>query len=72
MRGGLIHDAGYQLLRMNLLPRRSKELIDESIRQYHLAGKIMKFRANYFNLTVDKFGEPSALPSHRGETLYSP
>jgi len=56
MRPSLIHDAGYQLLRLGLLPKRYKKLFDYVFKKACIEDKMLTCRANYYYFAVDKFG----------------
>jgi len=72
MRGGAIHDAGYELIRKRFLPAKSKGPVDNTLHGYLLADNMWQFRADYYYWGVDRFGESSTLPSHKKEILYAP
>ncbi len=72
MRGGCIHDAGYELIRKRYLPASSKQAVDNTFKETLKADGMTGFRAGYYHWGVDKFGESSTLPSHKKEILYAP
>jgi hypothetical protein len=55
MRGGLVHDAGYQLLRMGLLPTENRIIIDRLLRSICLEDGMFWLRAWYYFEGVDHF-----------------
>lgn len=62
MRGSLVHDALYQLLRMGLLDPPCREIADDLFYRILLEDGMSKLRAKYYHFAVRKFGSPSASP----------
>jgi hypothetical protein len=62
MRGSLVHDALYQLIRAEKLPYSSKERADELMREICLQDGMSRFRAWYVYRAVKHFGGSSAQP----------
>jgi len=56
MRGSLVHDALYQLLRLKLIDPRHKQYADDLMRRYCLEDGMCQFRAWYSHLAVKWFG----------------
>jgi hypothetical protein len=70
MRGSLVHDALYQLIRSEKLPYSSKERADELMREICLQDGMSRFRAWYVYQAVKLFGGSSARPgSERTEKI---
>ena len=62
MRGSLIHDALYQLMREGSLDRKHRKQADEILREICLADGMNRFRAWYVYQCVRIFSKKSALP----------
>ena len=60
MRGGLVHDAGYQLMRLGLLSAEYKEFFDRLLRSVCLEDGMWKIRAWYYFEGVDHFAKYAA------------
>jgi hypothetical protein len=62
MRGSLIHDALYQLMREKVLPQSARKRADEILREVCLQDGMSRFRAWYVFKTVRWFGASFAAP----------
>ncbi len=62
MRGSLVHDALYQLIRIGKIPPRYKAYADLLLKKICLEDGMPNFRANYVYLAVKLFGWSSAIP----------
>ena len=62
MRGSLVHDGLYQLMREKLLPKRDRKKADEILWMICLEDGMPKARANYVYHAVRTFGASSARP----------
>jgi hypothetical protein len=62
MRGSLVHDALYQLIRIEEIPYHYKEYADLLLKKICLEDGMSNFRANYVYLSVKLFGGASAKP----------
>ena len=62
MRGALVHDALYQLIRERQLPFECRDHADRLLRKMCLADGMWSFRAWYVYQAVKRFGMLSALP----------
>jgi len=60
MRGTLVHDALYQLMRENHLPQSERQQADEMLRSICLEDGMSPFWANLFYNTVRKHGAKAA------------
>lgn len=60
MRGGLVHDGGYQLMRLGLLPPEYKDIFDKLLRFICLEDGMWKIRAWYYFEGVDHFAKYAA------------
>jgi len=63
MRGSLFHDAGYQLIRMGLLPIEYKSHIDDLLKRICLEDGMSGFRSWYVHRSVSLFGASSCRPN---------
>jgi hypothetical protein len=72
MRGSLIHDAGYQLMREGKLPLEYKVVFDGLLYLQLLADGMNRFRAWYWYKGVILFGKGSTLPEHDRPILQAP
>ncbi len=62
MRGALVHDALYQLIRMEALPPRYRNYADLLLKKICLEDGMHPFRAGYVHLAVRIFGAAAAKP----------
>ncbi len=62
MRGSLVHDALYQLMREGLIDRRYRKYADELLRKICLEDGMNKFRAWYVYRAVRIFGRWTCTP----------
>ena len=63
MRGSLVHDALYQLMREKHLDYKvHRKYADELLKKICLEDGMWGFRAKYVHFFVDKFGEKNAMP----------
>jgi hypothetical protein len=60
MRGGLIHDALYQLMRLGLLPMECRAIADKILKQECLKDGMWKIRAWWYFEGVDHFAKFAA------------
>lgn len=72
MRGSLIHDALYQLLREGLLPQDMRETADKTLRRIVLEDGMSAIRAWLVYQGVRIGGGPAALPSSDTSVLRAP
>jgi hypothetical protein len=72
MRGSLVHDAIYQLMRERLIGQEWREHADELLRQILLADGMLHMRAQLWYEGVRLAGGPSADPSNNHPVLYAP
>jgi len=72
MRGSLVHDAIYQLLRMGLLDSRWRLEGDQELRRICLEDGMWSFRAWYVYHSVRAFASGSADPKNKKEILTAP
>jgi len=63
MRGALIHDALYQLMREEVLPQSARKRADEILHEICVADGMSKFRAWYVYSAVRTFAAESAKPN---------
>ncbi len=62
MRGSLVHDCLYQMMREGLLDRKHRKYADQLLRQICLKDGMSKFRAWYVYRAVRIFSKKSSLP----------
>jgi hypothetical protein len=62
LRGSLIHDALYQLMREGVLPQAAREKADKILRDVCLKDGMSRFRAWYVYMAVRVGGASSAVP----------
>ncbi|WP_108650461.1 DUF1353 domain-containing protein [Dongshaea marina] len=72
MRGSLVHDALYQLMREQLLPPNCKEDADRLLQQQCLEDGMSRLRAWWVYRAVHYFGKSSTDPANKRPTLYAP
>ena len=72
MRGGLVHDCLFQLMREKLLGVEWRHTVDNELRRILLEDGVCRFRAWYFLKAVRMFGETSADPAHTKPILEAP
>ena len=71
MRGSLVHDCLYQMMREGLLPRSHRKYADQLLRKICLEDGMSKFRAWYVYRAVRMFCGKSSLPrkNPRGQII---
>ena len=72
MRGALIHDSTYQLIRMGHLPPMSRLKADANLRMHCLEDGMWKVRAWYVYWAVRWFGGSAADPSNKKQIIIAP
>ena len=72
MRGSLVHDALYQLIREGKLPGSFRKLADIELRRYLIKDRMLKCRANIWYKSVRKCAGPAADPKHRKKVHEAP
>lgn len=73
MRGSLVHDALYQLMREKLLPIKPyKELADKLLREICIEDGMSKLRAWYVYHSVRLFGNAAVSPKNRRRICVAP
>lgn len=72
MRGSLVHDALYQLIRMGLLPEHYKEQADTLFEQICKDDGMWAVRASLWERAVSWFGRGSATAGKTKEILIAP
>lgn len=63
MRGSLIHDALYQLIRLGLIEYKYKDYADKLLHDLCTEDGMWSFRADYWQWSVSNFGSGSCRPS---------
>lgn len=72
MRGSLVHDALYQAMRRELLPRSYRKAADTILQQICREDGMSKVRAWFVYKAVRRFGEDCARPDHKKKELTAP
>ena len=72
MRGSLVHDALYQLIRLGKLPLETKQVADELLRTMCLEDGMSRIRASWVLLGVRLGGGASLLPEAEPEVISAP
>jgi len=72
MRGSLVHDALYQLIRGGHLPKEARNHADRLLQQLCVADGMWKIRAWWVYQGVSKFGEKFVGPAGEHKTIYAP
>lgn len=67
MRGSLVHDALYQLMRMDLIPQECRVVADRLLRDICLEDGMSDFRAGYVYEAVREFAANNAKPHEHDE-----
>lgn len=65
MRGSLVHDALYQLMRQGLLPISFRKAADEELYKYCVEDGMWKWRARIWYNSVEKYASTAADPTHK-------
>jgi len=65
MRGGMIHDAIYLLIRQGLLAKEAKHIADEILRFVCERDGMWKWRAGAWYIAVDKLADAAADPKNK-------
>jgi hypothetical protein len=72
MRGSLVHDALYQLIRVGLLGKGWREQADKELRRICLEDGMFRIRAWYIYRAVRRYAAQSAWPSSQKKIHYAP
>jgi hypothetical protein len=73
MRGSLVHDALYQLMREELLDRKiHRDAADRLLQRICIEDGMSKFRAAIVYQSVSRFGDPSADPAKKRPPVQAP
>lgn len=72
MRGSLVHDALYQLIRLGMLDRHWRTQADEVLRDICIEDGMSKARAWWVHTAVKTFAQRAARPSGEPKTLRAP
>jgi hypothetical protein len=65
MRGSLVHDALYQLIREGHLPQSEREYADNALRRIVREDGMWRWRVWYWNIAVRLCGAPAADPANQ-------
>lgn len=72
MRGSLIHDIIYEMLRNELIDCKYKKLADKELYEICLEDGMNFIRAWWVYVAVDQFGRKSTLPENKKEVIIAP
>lgn len=72
MRGSLVHDVLYQLMRMGLLPQSLRAYADKLLEDICIEDGMPEFRADYWHFAVDNFAASAADPENQRKVLTAP
>jgi hypothetical protein len=72
MRPALFHDIGYQLIRLGFIEVKWKEYFDQLLHDLMMEDGAWKWRADYYQWAVLKFGAGSCKPSAEPMELVAP
>ncbi len=72
MRGSLVHDAFYQLIRQELLPASYRLAADDELRKICKEDGMSSFRAWYVHLALFRVGGAAADPKNKKQVLEAP
>jgi len=72
MRGSLVHDALYQLMRMSLMTLNERKDADLKLEEVCLEDGMWKVRTKWVYAAVRNFGVKSSLPKNKRETIKAP
>ncbi len=72
MRGSLVHDPLYELMRIGILPQSFRAVADEALKQVCVLDKMWKWRASLWQKALSLFGGKNVLASRRRITEYAP
>lgn len=72
MRGSLVHDALYQLIRLELLPRECRVFADKELQEKCLADKMWSWRAKIWYKILRRYAGPAAHPDHKRKEYTAP
>jgi hypothetical protein len=72
MRPSLVHDAGYQLIRLGLLPMSARPAVDVAFRRMCKEDGMWSPRAQLWYMAVRTFAGPAAAPANANPDLFAP
>ena len=72
MRGSLVHDAAYQLIRQGYLPAFARKLADRELHRIILEDGMSRIRAWLVLRAVSRYAGPAADPSNRKAEMVAP
>ena len=72
MRGSLIHDALYQLIRWGLLPPETKKDADMELKKACIEDGMCRIRAWYVHWSVKRLASYACSPENKKEVLVAP
>ncbi len=72
MRGSLVHDALYQLMRMELITKDNRKQADEKLKKVCREDGMTNFRSWYIVKSLSTFGSPAADPKNLKQVIVAP
>jgi hypothetical protein len=72
MRGSLVHDVLYQMIRLGLLPQSMRKKADMILRDLCIMDGMWRWRATFVYRAVRRFGAGAASPTHRKQEIAAP
>lgn len=72
MRGSLMHDVSYQLIRLEILSTNKRGVADDWLIQICKEDGMTRFRRWYVHLFLNKFGYAAAKPENEPKVLEAP
>ena len=72
MRGSLVHDALYELMRKGFLPTSERKVVDKEFERICLQDGMSEFRVRYVCDAVRAFGSKHANPENKKEVFTAP
>lgn len=69
MRGSLVHDVLYQMIRLRLLPLDTKEIADQILHDICIEDGMWSVRAKWVLRAVDRYGAGSCVPGSDAEEI---
>ena len=72
MRGSVVHDVLYQLMRLELIPESYREYADDLLKEICMEDGMPEFRADYLHFGVSTFAGSAASPEQRKKIITAP
>lgn len=72
MRGSLVHDAFYQLIRLESIPRECRILADKELKKKCIMDRMWKCRAKLWYKILRRYAAPAAHPDYKRKEYTAP